>query len=201
MKTAFANGQFILMSRKCYAAIGGHESVKDRFCEDIAIAQLVKDKGMRPRISTGDEFCSVRMYDSFMGIVNGWARIYYAATATYPRSIKLAVLFVIPCIFSLIPAALWGLYRVTHPGVGPLGFTSAHHVGPLWLALAAGHWAAMTVALAVIYKWSRNPPIQALLFVPVIAPILLWTLLRGWKMTITKKVVWRGTTYSHTMAS
>ena len=37
-----ANGQFMLMPRNSYEAIGGHESVRDRVLEDIALAQAVK---------------------------------------------------------------------------------------------------------------------------------------------------------------
>ena len=61
---AFANGQFMLMSRASYDAIGGHATVRDRFCEDVEIARLLKTQGFRPRVSWGTEFASVRMYSS-----------------------------------------------------------------------------------------------------------------------------------------
>src|SRR5262249_40875649 len=39
---AFANGQFMLFRRSAYEEVGGHEVVKDQFCEDIAIARKMK---------------------------------------------------------------------------------------------------------------------------------------------------------------
>ena len=42
---AFANGQYILITRAAYDAAGGHEAVKDRFVEDIALADRVKAAG------------------------------------------------------------------------------------------------------------------------------------------------------------
>ena len=39
---AFANGQYILIRRTAYDAAGGHEAVRDRFVEDIALAGRVK---------------------------------------------------------------------------------------------------------------------------------------------------------------
>ena len=43
---AFANGQYILIERTAYDAAGGHQGVRDRFVEDIAIAQRVKGLGL-----------------------------------------------------------------------------------------------------------------------------------------------------------
>ena len=40
---------------------------------------------------------------------------------------------------------------------------------------------------------------ESLLF-PIAGPMLLMIMLRALKMCITKKVEWRGTAYSHTMA-
>ena len=44
---AFANGQYILIERTAYDAAGGHQGVRDRFVEDIAIAQA----GQGPRLA------------------------------------------------------------------------------------------------------------------------------------------------------
>ena len=77
--TAFGNGQFLLISRSSYNVIGGHETVRDRFCEDVEIAVQMKKRGLRPRVSWGIEFASVRMYSSLGAIFRGWSRIYYAA--------------------------------------------------------------------------------------------------------------------------
>src|SRR5262249_42537063 len=39
-KSAFANGQFLLIRRSTYETIGGHERVRDQFTEDVELARL-----------------------------------------------------------------------------------------------------------------------------------------------------------------
>jgi chlorobactene glucosyltransferase len=46
-RDAIANGQFIMIKRAVYDAIGGHESVKDQITEDKAISERVKWNGHR----------------------------------------------------------------------------------------------------------------------------------------------------------
>ncbi len=58
----------------------------------------------------------------------------------------------------------------------------------------------MTWYIGVIYHWSGNPRRNALLF-PVAGPMLMMIFFRALKMCVTKKVEWRGTAYSHTMAA
>jgi glycosyltransferase involved in cell wall biosynthesis len=190
-KSAFANGQFMLMSRKVYDAINGHVGVKDRYCEDVAIAQLMKDAGYRPRIAWGNDFAAVRMYSSLPAIFRGWSRIYYAAKVGSPWRTLAAAIFVIVCCFSAYAALIFGIYRVLHPsGVAYLS----------WLIAAIAHLAIMTWYLGVFYRWSANPRHNALLF-PIAGPMLLGIMCRALWMCVTKKVTWRGTAYQHNMAA
>jgi chlorobactene glucosyltransferase len=196
LRTAFANGQYLLISRQAYDAIGGHETVKDRYCEDVAIARLMKDKGLRPRVSWGNEHAAVRMYSSLGAIFRGWSRIYYAAHVGSPWRILIGMTFLLACCFSIVPSAAWGVYRTLHPA------TLVHvHAGAAWLGLAAAHFGLMTWYLSVIYSWSGNPRRNAFLFLPLGGPMLMAVFWRGLKMCFTKKVEWRGTAYSHTMAA
>ncbi|HXE53534.1 MAG TPA: glycosyltransferase, partial [Tepidisphaeraceae bacterium] len=130
-RQAFANGQFMLMSRTSYDAIGGHETVRDRYCEDVAIARLMKSQGLRPRVSWGNDFCSVRMYSSLAAIIRGWSRIYYAARVGSPWRVLIALLFTVLCCFSVYAGLGWGIYRMVHPSPALYGW-----LGPLWLLTA-----------------------------------------------------------------
>ena len=193
-KTAFANGQFLMISRAAYDAIGRHEVVRDRYCEDVEIARLVKEKGMRPRVSWGNEFCAVRMYSSLGAIFRGWSRIYYAARVGSPWRVLAAALFVILCGFSAYAALAWGAYRL-------FGQPAAHWPGgATWLVAGGVHFAVLTAAVATLYHWSGNPRRNALLF-PLGGSMLLGIFARALHMCVTKKVEWRGTAYSHTMAA
>jgi len=194
-KSAFGNGQFLLISRAAYDAFGGHEAVRDRYCEDVAIARELKSRGMRPRVSWGNDFCSVRMYASLGAIFRGWSRIYYAARVGSPWRILGAVFFLLTSCFTVYPAIVWGIWRTMHPASSLLWGWG----GPAWLAAGLAHLALMMYFIALIYHWSGNPRRNALLF-PIAGPMLLLILLRGLRMCITRKVEWRGTAYSHTMS-
>jgi chlorobactene glucosyltransferase len=190
---AFANGQFMLMSRSSYDAIGRHETVRDRYCEDVEIARLMKVQGLRPRVSWGNDFCSVRMYSSLPSIIRGWSRIYYAARVGSPWRTLAALTFVLQCCFTVYPALAWGIWRTIHPGTALHGY-----MGIAWLSAAIVHWLVMTSFLGVMYHWSGNRRRNALLF-PVAGSLLVYIFLRALKMCVTKKVEWRGTSYQHTM--
>jgi chlorobactene glucosyltransferase len=192
---AFANGQFLLISREAYEAFGGHATVRDRYCEDIEIARQIKARGYRPRISWGNDYAAVRMYSSLPAIFRGWSRIFYAGLNGSPWRPLAAVASITFCAFTAYFALVWGLWRTWHPTVALGG-----HAAAAWLSVSALHLGLMTYFLARIYDWSGNPRRNALLF-PVAGPMLVMILLRGVKMCITRKVEWRGTAYSHTMAS
>jgi glycosyltransferase involved in cell wall biosynthesis len=191
--TAFGNGQFLLINRRAYDAIGGHETVRDRFCEDVEIAVQLKRAGLRPRVSWGTDFASVRMYSSLGAIFRGWSRIYYAARVGSPWRILAALLFVILCCFTAYAAVGWGIWREVHPVTGAAAW------GPAWLIAGAVHLAVMTWFLSKIYEWSGTNRRNALWF-PVAGSMLVLIFLKALKMCITKKVEWRGTAYSHVMA-
>lgn len=188
----FANGQFMLMTRNAYDAIGGHETVKDRFCEDTEMARLVKGKGLRTRVSWGEDLAAVRMYTSLGSIIKGWSRIYYAAKVGNPKHVLMAMNFVLTSCFTAYAALIYGVFRAGHPNGNMLDYA--------WVTAGALHLALMTFFLSNMYRWSKNSAWYALLF-PITGPILLWTLSKALIMCITKKVEWRGTTYSHTMTA
>lgn len=66
---AAANGQFILMTRAAYDAVGGHAAVRSEICEDSALARLAKRRGFRFRLLGAERFIRTRMY-------SGWASLW-----------------------------------------------------------------------------------------------------------------------------
>ena len=187
---SFANGQFLLMPRGSYDRIGGHEAVKDRFCEDTELARIAKEAGLRVRVTWGADLASVRMYDSVANIIKGWSRIYYSAKVGNPRHILAALQFLLVSCFSAYAAIGYGLWRWAHPHGNMLDHA--------WLIAGGVHLALMTVVLGFMYRWSRNTPLYAVLF-PISGVVLAYTLCKGLVMCVTKKVEWRGTSYSHVM--
>jgi chlorobactene glucosyltransferase len=187
-KPAFANGQFLLIRRSAYEAIGGHERVKDQFTEDVELARLMKSLGYRVRLVWGRDYFAVRMYSSLAGIVRGWGRNFYAVAYGKPWRTLLGALFVVVCGFSVYLAPFAGWYREKHP-INRFG-------GAGWFAAASIHFSAMTACLLLIYAWTGNRKRYALLF-PLGGVMLLRVFARALMMCATGKVEWRGTSYTH----
>ncbi len=72
---ALANGQYILVSRRAYDALGGHTALRAEIVEDVEFAKRLKADGrFRLIIAGGDRIASVRMYHSFAEIWAGFTK-------------------------------------------------------------------------------------------------------------------------------
>src|SRR5882672_8494976 len=74
---AAANGQFLLIQRSTYDAVGGHASVAGEVLEDVALARRVKQDGWGIWFGSGAGYVSVRMYRSFRQMWGGWRKNLY----------------------------------------------------------------------------------------------------------------------------
>ena len=74
---AAANGQYLMIRRDAYDAIGGHASVAGEVLEDVALARLAKRAGFRLWFGSGRGVVRVRMYRSFAAMWEGWKKNLY----------------------------------------------------------------------------------------------------------------------------
>jgi chlorobactene glucosyltransferase len=100
-KIHFANGQFLMMSKNTYQAIGGHKGVKDEFLEDFALMKKAKKLGVKVQVASGKDIFGTRMYSSLNSIRKGWRRIYLHAFKKNTLHLYLATLSLF--CFSLLP--------------------------------------------------------------------------------------------------
>ena len=84
---AAANGQFLMIRRDVYEAVGGHASVADEVLEDVALARRVKSAGYRIWFGSGKGIVRVRMYRSFRAMWEGWKKNLYPLMGGTPESI------------------------------------------------------------------------------------------------------------------
>jgi cellulose synthase/poly-beta-1,6-N-acetylglucosamine synthase-like glycosyltransferase len=89
---AAANGQYLLITREAYDAIGGHAAVRDSLLEDVEIARRLKRAGRRIRFRYGRDALRTRMYRNFPQMWEGWTK-------------NLALLFPSPARLALLRAA------------------------------------------------------------------------------------------------
>lgn len=190
---AFVNGQFLLIQAEAYRRIGGHESVKLALIEDIPFAEHARKQGLTSTIIGGRDLARVRMYDGFLSIWNGWARIYVGALRS---GIKLTLSILWLLFGSLLPYVVVGslaTHAVVTQSIPPIAISS-----PWWLAMfmATQH---LCIMMVVSYRfWGMGHckrkylwlyPISVLVVSAIVCQAIWWLLIR-------KSVLWRTTRYT-----
>jgi chlorobactene glucosyltransferase len=151
-RRAFANGQFILITRGAYESVGGHAAVKSEVLEDVWFARRVAEKGHRLGLFFADGLLECRMYSSWAAFERGWLRIFGECANRKPRRLVEAA-WRLRLTGSIIPVgALAGL----------LAGVSAAIIYGGWfpIAVAALSFAAVVLFAGVIgysYWFGRTP--------------------------------------------
>ena len=86
---AAANGQYLLISRDAYDAVGGHAAVAGSLLEDVELARQVKQSGRAIFFRLGSDQVSTRMYRSAGQLLEGWTK-------------NLALLFAKPVVLAVL---------------------------------------------------------------------------------------------------
>jgi glycosyltransferase involved in cell wall biosynthesis len=84
---AAANGQYLLISREAYDAVGGHTKIAADLLEDVAMARLVKSSGRKIFFRYGGDAVRTRMYRSFAQMKEGWTK---NLALLFPKPVELA---------------------------------------------------------------------------------------------------------------
>jgi chlorobactene glucosyltransferase len=97
-----ATGQFMLLRRTAYEAVGGHAPVRDAICEDLELALLMKRRGHRVLLMDGNLLLSTRMY-------TGWSTLWpgFAKNLIELLGGPLRTLLAVPVVVTLAWVAVW----------------------------------------------------------------------------------------------
>ncbi|MGB7601448.1 MAG: glycosyltransferase [Candidatus Sulfotelmatobacter sp.] len=98
---AAANGQYILITREAYNAVGGHAAIAGNLLEDVALARAVKRSGRKIFFRFGAGAVRTRMYHTFSQLREGWTK---NLALLFPHPVRLAALRALE--FILILASL-----------------------------------------------------------------------------------------------
>jgi len=188
-RDAVANGQFILIRRSVYDAIGGHESVKDQIVEDKAIAEKVKWNGFRLIMADGRQLAQTRMYTSLETLWEGWTKNIYLGLRDHPSLLLLGA-------FGAIVAVIAALFLPFWPLLGVVWYLN----GGGWLALGViikslVVWSALLLARALAARGMGISPWYTFttpLGAGVFAAMMLTS---AWKVLSGKGVTWKGRSY------
>ncbi|MSQ00731.1 MAG: glycosyltransferase [Myxococcales bacterium] len=141
---AMGNGQFWLVRRAAYDRIGGHERVKDRLAEDVAIVRALKADGARYRLRFGPTLTATRMYTGFGSLWRGFQK---NAAVVDPAQPVLSAVLTLVAVMLLVQAELWPWLVL---GLAPTaGGLWAH---PLTIVLAAAQAGALIHGRASLYR-------------------------------------------------
>ena len=189
-KDAIANGQFILIRRSVYDAIGGHASVKDQIVEDKAIAEQIKWNGYRLVVANGYAVARTRMYTSLSEMWEGWTKNIYLGLRNRPSLMLLGAVGAFLALFAAVILPLWPM------------------LGVLWY-LHGGEWLALIVVFEAIVIWALVIYMRARVALGMgISPLYAFTLPLGsavfaammisstWKVLSGKGVLWKGRRYA-----
>lgn len=101
---AAANGQFLMIRRDVYDAIGGHRGVAGEVLEDVAIALRVKQAGHPIWFGPGEGIVRTRMYRSFGEMWEGWKKNLYRLMGGTPWDVIREIESSVPWIAFLLMA-------------------------------------------------------------------------------------------------
>ena len=104
---AAANGQFLMVEREAYFAVGGHKAVGRSVLEDVALADKVKMSRRGLWFRYAPDALSTRMYRGFNDMVEGWTK---NLVLLFPHALVLAAWRLLDIGLLLLPILLIPLH-------------------------------------------------------------------------------------------
>jgi chlorobactene glucosyltransferase len=195
-KDAIANGQYILVRREAYGAMGGHEAVRGEVVEDLRLAQLLTEGGGRFTMRGAEDAFSTRMYTSLRDLVNGWTK--NVATGARQGAVGWEGLALPGLLVFLL--GVWVLPPLVLVATVAAALAAGGSIGPAVLAaspLAA--WALLVTVLSFLlwiggYARMGAPARYALLY-PLGALVTAWIVVRSW-VRGSRRIEWKGRRYA-----
>lgn len=195
---ALANGQFILIRRAVYDALGGYArpDLRDTLLDDRDLARLVKRQGYRLRMFDGRGLVHVRMYRNLRETWRGWRKnAFLGSRGGLPFTmLSLVGLPMVSIVPFLLPVLAWMLnrlpafkqHRIT---ASEAGLATLLELAPL---LAYRRW--VNKELDVPWYYILTHPLAGAIFEGIIAQ-------SAWRVLTHKGVDWSGRRYFNEKAA
>lgn len=187
---AIANGQFILIERRVYEAVGGHAAIRDSIVEDKDLAVLVKHAGYRLVVADGRAVARTRMYTTLPEMWEGWTKNIFLGLK---GSAGLLMLGAFGAFLSLWAALLLPLWFAA----GLAWWAAAGWAGGLLIALEAAALGGYLVFQRARVCHQMNIPGWYALTVPLGAAVFAGMMAASaWKVLSGQGVTWKGRKYA-----
>lgn len=177
---AAANGQYLLITREAYDAVGGHAAVIRSLLEDVELARAVKRSGRHIRFRYGGDRVRTRMYRSFAQLREGWTK-------------NLALLFDSPLRLAGLRGAEFAVIAGGTGGAILMLARGQHAVAGSSAAVAAGAYVAFRRRIRRAH-FTSDANLLAVLGLPVFVSLLLASRLSHKQGSVT----WKGRSYGTT---
>jgi len=185
-RAAFANGQYILIRRSAYEAVGGYGAVRAKVVEDIAFAREVKGRGHRLLNAVGQDLFTTRMYDSLRAMWKGWTRIFYGAFGGVGQILGVIVL---TFVFTLVP------FGVLAASAAALAAGAEGWWAWTVFGVAAGTVVAIFVTMRRLFIAGCGNPWYLALYPVAVVMVMAFEVGALARALGLGAVTWRGTTY------
>lgn len=180
---AAANGQFLLVLKDAYEAVGGHAAIAGEILEDVALARRVKQRGYGIYFTAPMGIVRTRMYRSLAAMWQGWTKNLYWLAGGSSRSMLWELADLSPWFDVILLAGLW-VYLADRAPVAlwllPL---------LLLLSLLRAH-----VRYAVALYRGLHPASYALYYIPG-ACLYAAALVASWWKSTRGAVIWKERAY------
>jgi glycosyltransferase involved in cell wall biosynthesis len=179
---AAANGQYLLIRRDVYQAVGGHAAVSSNILEDVALARSVKSSGYKICFRYAADAVRTRMYRNFTQLREGWTKN-LALLFPHPGKLSLRLL----AIFSVTVLTGFAAFRLLWRGN--------------WRPFLSLGWVLSTASFLLLlfgicwYVRRAHFAWKAALLAPIGLPMFAYLLLRSKRAHARGTVSWKGRTY------
>ncbi len=146
---AAANGQYLLISREAYDAVGGHTKIAGDLLEDVAMARLVKSSGRKLFFRYGGDAVRTRMYRSFAQLREGWTKN-LALLFPSPRGLALLRSAEFLLIIGNLVAAVWAKLSGRPDLALQAALLTVILAGWFWLRIRKAHFPARSSLVAIL---------------------------------------------------
>jgi glycosyltransferase involved in cell wall biosynthesis len=168
-----ANGQYLLVRRAAYDAVGGHAAVATEILEDVALARLFVNAGRRVYFRYGGDAVRTRMYRNWAQLRDGWTK---NLGLLFPRCELLALRSL------LLWAMAWAGLAIAVSGAVRVHFVWVLSAA-LWVLayrrISAAHFAALDNVIALAFG----------------LPMFAYLVLRSNRAHANGEVCWKGRAY------
>jgi glycosyltransferase involved in cell wall biosynthesis len=177
---AAANGQFILVERDAYFAVGGHRTIGREILEDIALARNIKRVPYVIRFRNAPEALSTRMYRTTSQMIEGWTK---NLSLLFPKPIALALWRVLDLLlFVGLPALAFGIVWLVPWQRSVILLIWIRTLWRFYSRVTRSHFPTIDVAISTFG-------------IPLFVYLLIRSVIHH---RIKKNVVWKGRSYNTT---